>query len=108
VKNTNLLEIIDKLKKFLNIKTDKEIAKALKIDTGNYSKQKKNNTIPFKNIIDCCIFNNIDLNYIFKNEVKITNDEKEILKLISKLNEKEKKLYIYEIKARILRKELDE
>lgn len=105
--NTNLIEIIDKLKEFLNIKTDREVAKALNIDTGNYSKQKKNNLIPIKNIIECCINNNIDINYIFNNQVKKSKEKEEILELLSKLNEEEQEMYLFEIKARVLRKKID-
>ena len=76
---------------------------------GNYSKKSKSKEIPYKNVVECCIKNNIDLNEIFENNIKYktSKENNELIDLLNKLNDKEKELYIHEIKARILRKELD-
>ena len=106
---TTFFKIIEKLEKIFNTTKSIDIANKLDLQKGNYSKKSKSKEIPYKNVVECCIKNNIDLNEIFENKVKCkTNKENnELIQLLDKLSDKEKELYIYEIKARILRKEID-
>lgn len=50
---------------------------------------------------------NILMNFKKQNLNTLSIEEKEILKLFNKLSEMEKEMYYSEIKARILRKEID-
>ncbi len=51
---------------------------------------------------------NIIMNWKSQNKNILSTEEENLLKLFNKLTQKEKEMYIAEIKARILRKELDE
>ena len=106
---TTFFKIIKKLENIFNTTKSIDIANKLELQKGNYSKKSKSKEIPYKNVVECCIKNNIDLNEIFENDIKCktSKENNKLIDLLNKLNDKEKELYIYEIKARILRKELD-
>lgn len=80
--------------------TNAEIAKKLNIAEKTIYNWKQNRKELFE-IVDKA----------FNGTVNITVENKktkELLNLIEKLNDKEKEMYILEIKARILKKELDD
>jgi Na+/phosphate symporter len=81
--------------------TNLEISKKLNIAEKTVYNWRKNRPELFKIIENGLKENNQYVN------ITGTKEEREIFDLLSKLNKKEKELYIYEIKARILRKELD-
>ena len=81
--------------------TNLEISKKLNIAEKTVYNWRKNRPELIKVVEQGLKINNQYVN------ITGTKEEREIFDLLSKLNEKEKKLYIYEIKARILRKELD-
>ncbi len=107
---TTFFKIIEKLEKIFSTTKAIDIASKLELQKGNYSKKSKSKEIPYKNVVECCIKNNIDLNEIFENKIraKTSKENNELIELLDQLEEKEKELYMHEIKARILRKELDE
>ncbi len=104
MKNITFSIIMEKIKTITNARNDSEIANILKINKGNYSKYKKNENIPYKSIVEFCIEKNIDLNFIFGLKNVKSND---INTMFQQLSKEEQEMYIYEIKARILRKKLD-
>lgn len=57
--------IIKKLKKFLKIKTDLELAEILNVKPNTISSWKKRNSLQFENIISLCKKYKIDLNELF-------------------------------------------
>lgn len=71
IDNTNNFnEIIDKIKKCLNITSDTELAEKMELSRSNYSERKQRNSIPYENLINLCKKENISIDYILKNETK--------------------------------------
>lgn len=65
--------VMTKLNISINIKrgkidkmTNKKLGEALGISPNNIASMKRRETIPYKKIIDYCLENSMDLNYIFK------------------------------------------
>ena len=75
-----------------------KIAKELEITTKTIYNWEKNRPKLFNFIINCYKNKNINVN--------ITKEEKELIEAFRELNEEEQKLYLYEIKARALRKKI--
>ncbi|MGA1931517.1 helix-turn-helix domain-containing protein [Arcobacter sp. YIC-464] len=90
--------IVKKLKKALNIGTDKELASKLKMSATTFSERKRTNSIPNNEIIELCVTEKLDLNEIYSEKVNTTNiDYKlEIINNLEKLNEQQIK-YIYHL-----------
>ncbi|MFV0481435.1 MAG: hypothetical protein ACK5LP_05580 [Campylobacteraceae bacterium] len=78
--------------------TNAEMAKRLQIAEKTIYNWQKNRKELYK-IVECALKNN------FKSEGSVVDEE--LLRLISELDEKEKNMYIHEIKARVLRRELN-
>ncbi|WP_226995935.1 TetR/AcrR family transcriptional regulator [Campylobacter pinnipediorum] len=79
-----------------NSKMDKkEIAKIIKKDITTLYNWEKRNPELYKAV------------YEYFNGIQLTEDEKKIIELFNKLNNKEKEYYVSEITARILKKEID-
>ena len=78
-----------------------KIAKELEINLKTFYNWEKNKPKLFNFIVNC--YKNNSNNETITN---ITKEEWELLEDFRKLDEEEKKLYIYEIKARALRKKL--
>ena len=82
------------------MKTD-EIAKILGVATKTIYNWKENRKELWKVIEQGLGIKNNNVN------ITQSKETKEIIKLFEKLTKKEKEMYIYEIKARLIRKELD-
>ncbi len=82
--------------------TADEIAKRLNIARKTIFNWKKNRKELYEIILKGLESENIDVNNT------LSKDVKELVILIEKLTKKEKEMYISEIKARILRRELEE
>jgi hypothetical protein len=73
----NLIKIIERVKKYQNIKTDKEYAEIIGISTPDFSKRKKTGTL-LPLIIDWGISNKVNLHWILTGEGKmVLEPEKE-------------------------------
>lgn len=72
---SDLLEIIDKMKKISNVKSDKEVAKLLKTKADTLSQWKTRNKIPFKELLEYSNIQNISLNWLLtgKGEMYLTD-----------------------------------
>lgn len=57
-------EVVENLKAALNIKTDSELEKQLRLSPMAIGKKKTINSIPYKNIAELCFKKGIDLNAI--------------------------------------------
>ncbi len=69
--------INERLKKIMNVKEDQDVAAKLKIDRKNYSRYKRSNKIPYKEIFQYCLENNILINSL------LTGDDPLALKTIT-------------------------
>ena len=74
----------------------KEIAKIIKKDITTLYNWEKRNPELYKAV------------YEYFNGIQLSDDEKNILELLKKLNNTEKEYYITDIKLRILKKEIDQ
>lgn len=71
-KSQNAINVIDRLKKALKIRTDIELSEFLNIKPNTISTWKKRNTVDFDSIISICELYELDLNEIFLNKKKIS------------------------------------
>ena len=62
----NIEEVINKLKKIFNVKTDVELSRKLGFSDRVVTTWKQRNTLNFEKVIETAIEKNIDLNYLFK------------------------------------------
>lgn len=110
IDNTNNFnEIMDKIKKCLNITSDTELAEKMELSRSNYSERKQRNSIPYENLINLCKKENISIDYILKNEIKSSfyeNYQENLINTIKKLNEKESKYFYFLIESEIAKKDL--
>lgn len=60
-----IVNILEKLKKALELKNDSEAAKALEVDPRVLGTWKKRGTVPYEKIIKLCLRKNINLQWIF-------------------------------------------
>ncbi len=101
------ITIVNKLKKLTDKKRDIEIATLLKADSAKFAQWKKRNTIPIQELVSYSIENDVDMNYLLKNDVELNGDsnsnsqiknifDDEFLKAYGNLNDK-KKQYFYHI-----------
>ena len=68
--------IIKKLKSFLNIKTDLELAEILDVKPNTISSWKKRNSLQFETIIGLCKEHKIDLNELFYSDYTLFKAQK--------------------------------
>ena len=71
-KSQNAINVIDRLKKALKIKTDIELSEFLNIKPNTISTWKKRDSVDFDSIISICELYELDLNEIFLNKKKIS------------------------------------
>jgi len=71
-KSQNAINIIDRLKRALKIKTDIELSEFLNIKPNTISTWKKRNSVDFDSIISICELYELDLNEIFLNKKKVS------------------------------------
>jgi UDP-glucose 4-epimerase len=57
-------EFNSKIKFVLHLNTDKQVAEALKMPISSYAVYKRENKIPYEQVIEVCKDKNIDLNWI--------------------------------------------
>ena len=50
----NFNEIMDRIKKTLNVSSDTELAEKMELSRSNYSERKQRNSIPYENLINLC------------------------------------------------------
>ena len=67
-------DIVEKLKKITNSKRDVEIATLLNADSAKFAQWKKRNTIPIQELVSFAIANNIDMNYLLKDDVEFVDN----------------------------------
>lgn len=72
-KSQNAINVIDRLKKALKIKTDIELSEFLNIKPNTISTWKKRDSVDFDSIISICELYELDLNEIFLNKKKASN-----------------------------------
>jgi len=70
-KSQNAINVIDRLKKALKIKTDIELSEFLNIKPNTISTWKKRDSVDFDSIISICELYELDLNEIFLNKKKV-------------------------------------
>jgi len=109
--------IVDKLKELTGEKQDIQIAKLLKADSAKFAQWKKRNTIPIQELVSYCNDNDVDFNYIFKDNYKLddlndknsdndkTQFEKELLEATNKLTQKKQQYFYHMIMAEGFREE---
>ncbi|TLS99926.1 helix-turn-helix domain-containing protein [Aliarcobacter cibarius] len=57
-------QLNSKMKFIFGLKTDKQVAETLELNISTYKNKKKDNEIPYDNVIRICKDKNIDLNWI--------------------------------------------
>lgn len=62
--------IVDKLKRLTGKKRDVEIATLLNADSAKFAQWKKRNTIPIQELVSYSIENDIDMDYLLKNDIE--------------------------------------
>jgi len=104
IKNIDLSQVFRRLKYALNVDKDNELADILGLKQNTISTYKKRKSVPYKHIITICDQYNIDLNWVLsgdipqnQNELQLDPAIKDIIDLLSNLNENE----LLEIKPQI-------
>ena len=62
--------IVDKLKRLTGKKRDVEIANLLNADSAKFAQWKKRNTIPIQELVSYSIENDVDMDYLLKNDIE--------------------------------------
>ena len=86
--NLNFLEIIQRIKKILNVKSDKDVANSIGMNPNSFFNRKKRGTIPMTEIVLFANTHNVNLEWlingnepIYKNQFKEASDKKNIMPL---------------------------
>jgi hypothetical protein len=58
-------EVIDRLRRALKFESDAELSRVLGISTSNFSNRKAANSLPFEGIIQVCLNQGINLDWVF-------------------------------------------
>lgn len=104
--------ILERIKKKLKLKSDKEVAEIMGVPQQNITNWKSRNTIPYLEIISLCLLKNINLIYILtgeKNEKindnneNLSKNEIELIQKIKKLNPIQQKIIINKIDGEIMK-----
>lgn len=66
--------VLNKLQTALNVDSLKDVAEAIGLTPSGLYHRKSQNRIPFKNIIECCLANNISLDSVFAKERELSGD----------------------------------
>lgn len=105
-------DILERIKKKLKLKSDREVAEIMGVQQQNITNWKTRNTVPYQEIISLCLVRNINLIYILTGkENKETNNsnenlsknESELIKKIKKLNPIQQKIIINKIDGEIMK-----
>ncbi|MBO8183309.1 MAG: helix-turn-helix domain-containing protein [Archaeoglobus sp.] len=102
-KNSQVENILNRLKIVLDIRKDKNLAKLLGVKPSTLSTWKARNTLDYELLINICVMRNINLNWLFtgqgsmfiKNKIKTEEErnlESRLQKLIKEKNSLEKKI----------------
>lgn len=99
--NMKIEEILNNIKDIFKVKTDKEIAELMGIETSNLSKIKTRNSIPYKELFNLCEKNKIDINSLIygQNKEEKINFLMKINEIVDNSNEKELEVYYYLLMA---------
>lgn len=107
-------EIIIKLKKELNLTTDKELYEYMGVMQGTFTNWRRRNSIPYEQIITICFNKKLDLNYIFlnnelektvKNDKELSKTQKEITEKLKHLDPIQQKIILNKIDEEIIKNE---
>lgn len=99
----NLEEILNRVKEKLNLKSDSDLAKYLDLSSGTIPNWRIRNKIPYEELFTICEKNNFDIQYIFYGNTKNIS---EIEDIFYKLTDDEKRMYLAEMKLRVLERKL--
>ena len=76
VRKVDFDEVIDRLKNELSVSSNRGLSELLGMSSAGISAGKRNDTLPYMPIVETCINNGIDLQYIFTGEYsKPTNSQ---------------------------------
>lgn len=104
--------ILERIKKKLKLKSDKEVAEIMGVPQQNITNWKSRNTIPYLEIISLCLLKNINLIYILTgekdekindNDKDLSRNEIELIQKIKKLNPIQQKIIINKIDGEIMK-----
>ncbi|TLS72141.1 bacteriophage CI repressor [Aliarcobacter thereius] len=102
----NFEKVITKLKKALNISTDKELAEKLNMKNNTFSERKRTSSLPHSEILSVCLSEKLDLNDIYTDSLnlkKSINYKEEIIKNLEIFDEKQIKYFYYLMEAEKIR-----
>ena len=70
---TNFEDVIKKIKKINNIKSDKDFASIINLNPDALVQRKKRNSIPHENVIEYCLKNKISIDELYENNEVVSN-----------------------------------
>lgn len=82
--NENILEIIDRIKRYKNLRDDDEVALALGMSKGNFSSYKTRRAIPYRYLSIFCRQQRISLDWLLTGEGKMKMEKEEPLMVAEK------------------------
>ena len=71
-------DVVSNLKIVFNLKSDKELALKLNMKVTTFSERKRANSIPYQEIIELCIAENININNIYTAPIDLTVNSQSI------------------------------
>lgn len=71
-------DVVSNLKIVFNLKSDKELALKLNMKVTTFSERKRTNSIPYQEIIELCIAENININNIYTAPIDLTVNSQSI------------------------------
>lgn len=114
-KKLEFITIVEKLKKITNSKRDVEIATLLHADSAKFAQWKKRNTIPIQELVSFAIKENIDMNYLLKDDIEFIDNsssdnntvkkDDDFLEAYNNLNDKKKQYFYHLVMAESFREE---
>ncbi|OCL91375.1 helix-turn-helix domain-containing protein [Arcobacter porcinus] len=102
----NFEKVINKLKKALNVSTDKELAEKLNMKNNTFSERKRTSSLPHNEILSICITEKLDLNSIYTDNTilgKSINYKEEIINNLEIFDEKQIKYFYHLMEAEKIR-----
>lgn len=101
-------EIMQRIKEQLNLHSDTQLAEKLGITRSNYSEKKRNNSIPYENLLILCKENNLSIDYLLNNQKKsekLNNFKKLLINSIENLDEENCKYFYHLVELEIIKNE---
>lgn len=97
----NFSHVMDRCKKFLKIKNDCDVAKALGMSASTFNERKKRDSIPYSDLIKLADSENVDLNWLLsgegtmyrdavKEEIQLDTEERAVLRIMKKMDQTQK------------------